>query len=119
MGKPPQSFPAIYAAIYMILVEVGREHGYAMGLHGSMARDLDVIAVPWIEDAAPAERLVSAVAERLSAYSDADFGRAPGAKPHGRTAHNFVLSGGAFVDLSVMPRQKRDQADAGKSGGGE
>jgi len=32
-----------------------RDCGYAIAPHGSLARDLDVIAVPWTEDAVSAE----------------------------------------------------------------
>lgn len=101
--KPQHSKPAVYAIIYQICVRVGREHGYAMALHGSMARDLDIIAVPWTEDAADADTLLGALKTALEAYSDSDHKREPGVKPHGRVAHTLDLWGG-FIDLSVMPR---------------
>lgn len=28
---------------------IAKEHGYAVGVHGSLARDIDLILVPWIE----------------------------------------------------------------------
>jgi hypothetical protein len=34
-GRIAPGFPALYAAIYSLMVEVGHEHGYAMALHGS------------------------------------------------------------------------------------
>ena len=43
-----------YPAILPTLKGVAHEHGYAVAVHGSQARDLDVIAVPWVEGASPA-----------------------------------------------------------------
>ena len=31
-----------------MLCDVAREMGYALALHGSMNRDMDLIAVPWV-----------------------------------------------------------------------
>ena len=46
--KPP-NFAPLYAALYPELAEVARSHGYALAVHGSLARDFDLIAVPWAE----------------------------------------------------------------------
>ena len=43
--------------------EAAKEHGYAIGLHGSMRRDLDLIAVPWREGASDKEVLAHAIAQ--------------------------------------------------------
>ena len=40
-------------------------HGWAIGEHGSLARDIDLIAVPWTADASPMSMLVSALCARL------------------------------------------------------
>lgn len=94
-----------------------RELGYAMGVHGSLARDIDLIAVPWSGSPAAAGTLAEAlrqVAEREVewAFMKDDEGAAtpeyflrgcPGAKPHGRLCWTFFLPGGPYIDLSVMP----------------
>ena len=46
--KPP-NFAPLYAALYPEIAEVARSHGYALAVHGRMARDFDLIAVPWAE----------------------------------------------------------------------
>ena len=46
----PANRAAVYAAaLYPDLAEIAREHGYALAVHGSLARDFDLIAVPWRE----------------------------------------------------------------------
>jgi len=111
--KDPKTIPAYYAILFQGLADVARECGYALSLHGSLARDMDLIAVPWIEDAVPADQLVEALCVRAGARmpesrQDAergDFtGINPQPKPHGRLAWSIQFGGGPYIDLSVMPR---------------
>lgn len=91
-----------YAQRLPILRKVAREHGYALGLHGSGERDLDLIAVPWVEDASEAEVLVEALRSSIDGVA-----AGPYAKPHGRRAWLIYLhleGSRLYVDLSVMPR---------------
>jgi hypothetical protein len=43
-----------------------KELGYAIALHGTLTRDLDLLAVPWIEDAAEPMALVKVIADHRS-----------------------------------------------------
>lgn len=84
-----------------------RDLGYCIAVHGSLARDLDYLAAPWTEDAAPAEELVNAVekvAHDILGWAHIDPSTNPGRKPQGRKAWTILLAGGPFIDLSVMPR---------------
>lgn len=109
------SLPVFYSQILNLITLRAREFGYAIAVHGSMTRDLDVIAVPWIEEAADAEILVSAVCDLLNGfylnYEDAEptdyINRNPEPKPHGRLAWSIHLKGfKGYIDFSVMPRIK-------------
>lgn len=101
---------AIYAPLVPWLRERAWELGYSLGLHGSMRRDLDIIAAPWIQDACGAEML----AHELAATADGVVtvrGQDGKPKPHGRTAWVIYLwraptdaLGAPYIDLSVMPR---------------
>lgn len=87
---------------------VARECGYAIGLHGSGVRDLDLIAVPWVDEARPAEELVEAVRQAIDGmFAEGEMaGRAfekPAYRPHGRKGWAIQIGGGLYVDLSVMP----------------
>jgi len=106
-----------YAERLPILRSVAREHGYALALHGSGERDLDLIAVPWTATASRATVLVEALRVSIDGFiihDDAacshDFTRRnPEPKPHGRLAwaiHLHDPGGRLYVDLSVMPRRK-------------
>lgn len=79
--------------------------GYAIGLHGSLERDLDLIAVPWTDEAISAQALADHIAAGLG-------GRVidPGPKPLGRWACNIQMDGWyKLIDLSVAPREREPQ----------
>lgn len=102
-GHRSPTFPAFFAMLYQMLAREAKKKGYALALHGSMARDLDVIACPWTDEAVPAEELVESLRSVCDAWkSDGDPN--PTIKPHGRKAWvlHFVGSG-TYIDLSVMP----------------
>jgi hypothetical protein len=98
--------PAVYYAhLYPILRDVAREHGYTLALHGSMARDLDLIAVPWTDTATDAETLIAAMREATDLFVHPnDRTNGPTEKPHGRQAWGLVGTTLGWVDLSIMPR---------------
>jgi len=101
--KEPTRAPA-YAVIYHGLCDIARTRGYALAIHESLAADLDLIAVPWVEEAKPVEELVEALRAHCQACLDiASWDVNPQAKPHGRIAWNLYMGAGATVDLSVMP----------------
>lgn len=98
-----------YPMALAILRFVGAQHGYAIAVHGSQQRDLDVVAVPWTEEAASADDLVNALREAFTRYdltwlhADGDH-PLPRKLPHGRLCWPFHFGGGPYLDLAVMPR---------------
>lgn len=98
---------------------VAREHGYAIGVHGSLRRDIDLIAAPWTEEAGDPLALALAIEEAVGGYIDnlpgnesaGEVRRYPMAKPHGRVAWSIHLGGGSYIDLSVLPRMPHSPSD--------
>jgi hypothetical protein len=87
--------------------ECAMRSGYALGVHGSLAYDIDVIACPWREDCVvSAEELMKKLMKCCDGITGMAFvnPKEPTKKPHGRLAWSVHLSGGPYVDLSVMPR---------------
>lgn len=130
--RPPKEFePAIRARceeLLPVIRDAARECGYAIGVHGSMVRDLDLIAAPWTEEATGGEELIKAVADRLRAFvgDEGVYWQVPETwqrKPHGRGGGNIIFQGrhvvetpnGAFpfIDLSIMPRMQGGSTEAG------
>jgi hypothetical protein len=93
-----------YGRVYTIVRKLAWDEGYAIGLHGSFTRDLDLIAVPWTDRTSEPEHLIRRV---IAATGLTDMPSNPGKKPQGRLVWtlNFPAFGDPrFVDLSVMPR---------------
>lgn len=99
-----------------------RELGYTVAVHGSLRRDIDLIAVPWLDAAVSPKELAYALMavasevngkqvyqDQLEINSEAgDWfknGCQPFGKPHGRYVWTFYLSPQVYIDLSVIPRQ--------------
>lgn len=93
---------------YELVIEpiraAARRCGYAIAVHGSLQRDIDLVAVPWTQDATTADAL-EAVREVNGGVAVPDDATA---KPHGRLAWRIFLGGGPYIDLSVTPRMVGD-----------
>ena len=91
-----------------------RDHGYAIGLHGSTRRDFDLIAVPWGDIYSNKDVLAKAIQNAACGITNNSFVWEE--KPNGRSATAFpicwtefhysfgeprMISGG-HIDLSVM-----------------
>lgn len=100
-----------YARVFTISRCIAWAEGYALVMHGSFTRDLDLLAVPWTEGATDAEHLVKRIALALDDLSllvkDPKAASKASEKPHGRKAWTLTFKtfgDPRFVDLSVMPR---------------
>lgn len=91
-----------------------RELGYALAVHGTLKRDIDLVAVPWIPEAKDPKTLAHAMYEVCVEVNDGaaiirendpwHLNGCPGHKPHGRLVWTIHLGGGPYIDLSVLPR---------------
>ncbi|MEC4056089.1 hypothetical protein VSO76_07550 [Klebsiella pneumoniae] len=96
----PANLAPVYCALYPELAEIARKHGYAMAIHGTMARDFDLICIPWVDKPSTPEEVVE---EITSTFATTDITN-PGYKPHGRLAYSVCFGFGEFfADLSFMP----------------
>ncbi|HLY90838.1 MAG TPA: hypothetical protein VKQ27_17785 [Acetobacteraceae bacterium] len=92
------------------LIGAARHHGYALARHGSEARDLDLIAIPWTESASDADSLIEALCEATRQatgwghWSHRGHRGEREQKPHGRVAVMILATAEVHIDLSVMPR---------------
>ncbi len=100
--------------------EKARELGYAVAQHGTLKRDIDLIACPWTRKAVDAKTLADAIKATIAEHNNGVAfqhpheatewflnGCQPFGKPHGRYCWSFHLvenGGWSYVDLSVMPR---------------
>lgn len=59
--KPIHAKPSLFSFYFEIIKEIGLKYGYNIVLHGSMNRDLDLIAIPWEENISDKELMVDEI----------------------------------------------------------
>lgn len=80
-----------------------RRHGYALAVHGTLLRDIDLIAVPWINRPKAASTLHKSLFRLVKVFhKDAYTANKPVIKPQGRVAWSINLGNGTYIDLSVV-----------------
>lgn len=105
--------PSFYAIYYSKIHSVCKKNGYTLVLHGSMQRDLDLIAIPWAQGAIESNKLIEKICEVSGTMNIPHHKtRKYSIKPHGRKAYSLTWDGtlGAtpYIDISIMPITKRE-----------
>lgn len=107
-NKSKRELKRIYTSLLPEIRAIARYSGYAIGLHGSMTRDLDLIAVPWTKKYTSPELLISRIERTICQYPEKDKkyykrkARIATDKPHGRKAYVLHVGFYAYIDLSVI-----------------
>lgn len=102
-----------YASSLGRIQQIAREHGYAACLHGSMQRDLDIVMVPWTDEATSADALIASMRETFSIFGEHPPHENDRPKPHGRRCWTVLLGGHAYIDISVTPMVAADAKEGG------
>jgi hypothetical protein len=92
--KPVHCKPAMYALFFYDLKRIAKRYGYNLVLHGSLNRDLDLIAIPWVDNPKPEQGMIIAFQKYLTGIKTTG--------PDG-TIHYTTLPGGRHsyvIDLN-------------------
>ena len=100
---------ALLGLILPPMRQAAKDAGYAITVHGSLDRDIDLVAIPWRDQGVwSIDKLVEALVGAMRGF----VGRAHchdkewEVKPHGRRAKTllaWVGENSANIDLSVIP----------------
>lgn len=96
--KPANFAPVYMAGVYPRWAEIARSHGYALAVHGSCARDLDVVFVPWGDTLSTPEAVLTAITEEFAVTAVGGLE----VKPHGRLCQTLAWMGDCFADVSFI-----------------
>lgn len=111
MTKPTHVKPALYAFYYQLLKEKAIEYGYNLVLHGSMNRDLDLIAIPWVKDLGDVEDMILQFASIIGGEVMHQSDEQKNCFPHGRQSYVININRSRdkegndqqyYVDISVI-----------------
>ena len=91
--KTTHAKPQLYAYYFLQLKEIAKEFGYNLVVHGSMNRDLDLIAIPWINEPKSEIEMIEALTNCVGGELDKSL---IGTLPGGRTAYVINLNRGGY-----------------------
>ncbi len=115
--KPIKPKPHFYAHCFNGLQAIARNLGYNLVLHGSMNRDLDLIAIPWSDNPQTHLSLLLAFCEYLGVpvltNTDGAYDFMHSVLPGGRNSYVINLNRGGrfngyvdeeyYLDISITP----------------
>lgn len=95
-----------FASMWEDLKNSAHGNGWALGLHGSLANDMDIMAMPWTDDAKPIEEMIDGLCELFTQSDEMKQfykERGYGDKPHGRKVYTLSIWADFYLDISVIP----------------
>ncbi len=101
---------AFYACIYDDLKEAARKCGWALGLHGSLASDMDIMAMPWTEEATSTEVMIQALSDCFidNVWKDNHI-KPHYNKPNNRVVYTMSIWKNFYLDINVIEPNKKSE----------
>lgn len=94
---------AFFAAMWDDIRQCAMDCGWAVALHGSLASDMDIMAMPWVYEAVPFESLVKEIVKLFDGdFSSSLYSINYGDKPHGRAVATIPIWADFYLDISSM-----------------
>ena len=112
--KPIHVKPSFYAYVFEDLKKIAKKYGYNLALHGSLSRDLALVAIPWVNEPIEELRLIQEFEMFLTGRSGDHLDHyLYGTLPGGRNNYVINLNRGGhwnnyddkqyYLDISVTP----------------
>lgn len=95
-----------YARVFTKARCIAWQYGYAVLMNGSFTRDLDLLLVPWTDQASRSISPQYLIQRICSTCQLRENGHPPTSKPHGRTAYTLLFNefgDPRFIDISFIP----------------
>lgn len=94
---------SFFASIYDDIRQAAMDCGWALGLHGSLSSDMDIMAMPWVEDAKPVEEMIDAMINCFTDNPFNDLSRKPYYnKPNNRVVYTIHIWSNWYLDINVI-----------------
>lgn len=115
--KPTHIKPSLYAYFFLELKEIAKTYGYNLVLHGSMNRDLDLIAIPWEEKLGDHTEMVNSFVGHLGGHILPQNTGLYSVGHHGRIWYAININRGKktnyedpqyYLDISIIPPAKTE-----------
>lgn len=94
---------AFYAAMWDDIRKCAMDCGWAVALHGSLNSDMDIMAMPWVQEACSFQCLITEIAKLFQgSYLAENFRITYGEKAWGRAVATIPIWEDFYLDISSM-----------------
>lgn len=94
---------SFYASILGDLKSQALKCGWALGLHGSLLSDMDLIAIAWTDEATTVEVMIESLLECFEGNIFNEVSRRPNHdKPHNRIVYTIHIFKDFYLDINVI-----------------
>lgn len=95
--------PAFYACMLEDIRQCAMDCGWAVALHGSLASDIDIMAMPWTEEAIKFEELVNKISRLFDENSlSENYTITYDEKSHNRIVATIPIWADFYIDISTI-----------------
>ena len=95
--------PAFYACMWEDIRQCAMDCGWAVSLHGSLASDMDIMAMPWVDNAVAFKEMVDRVSKLFKDnYLSSQYTITYSEKPHGRVVATIPIWADFYLDISTI-----------------
>lgn len=119
-NKPTKVKPSFYAYCFEGMKDTAKRYGYNLVLHGSMARDFDLIAIPWQDKLSDVDEMIQEFATAIGGHVMPQSYEEKHCFPHGRLSAVININRGGkwnnyddkeyYIDISIIPSPKQNNA---------
>lgn len=89
-----------YAAMWEDLRKAALEVGWALGLHGSLASDMDIMAMAWTEEAVHPLEMILALKKCFDKPKEITLTETP--MPNNRMVYTLSIWADFYLDINVI-----------------
>lgn len=94
---------AFYASMWEDLKTAALNCGWALGLHGSLNSDMDIMAMPWIYGCKPESEMINELCKCFTDNEDLQLGlQVTTDKPNNRVVYTLPIWADFYLDINVI-----------------
>lgn len=90
-----------YAAMWNDFRQAALDKGWALALHGSLSNDMDIMAMPWIDNAVSPLDLIEAIKDCFDKPDEITLHR-PTEMPNNRIVYTLSIFADFYLDINVI-----------------
>lgn len=89
-----------YAVMWNDLRQAAMDKGWALALHGSLASDMDIMAMPWTNEATTDTEMIEAI---KNCFTDCNKIKAEKSEmPNNRVVYTLSIFGDFYLDINII-----------------